>query len=698
MGGRNQTRVVEFVFLGFSGIPNSHIYLFLPFLAIYSVTVLGNLVIFALIQLDSSLRTPMYYFLSHLSSLDICISSVTVPKVLVNFLCQRQTISYNQCMAQMFFLISFTGAEGALLAVMAYDRYAAICKPLQYSRLMRPKVCTILALTTWIWGALDSALHTALSSTLSFCGVSQIPHILCDVPPLLKIACSDTRVNEIAIRTASYFVGGGPFLFIILSYSLILSSILKMHSTTGKHKAFSTCGSHLIVVVIYYGNAIVNYNRSSTGDSLETDTLVSIMYCMVSPMLNPLIYSLRNKEVKGAFRKVLKKWTVLAVHFVLSDKVSSVVPMGVRNQTQVVEFVFLGFSGIPNSHIYLFLPFLAIYSVTVLGNLMIFALIQLDSSLHTPMYYFLSHLSSIDICISSVTVPKILVNFLRQRQTISYNQCMAQMFFLASFTGTEAAMLAIMACDRYAAICKPLHYSHLMSSKVCTILAFATWIWGFLDSALHTALITTLSFCGVNQIPHILCDVPPLIKIACSNTRINEIAIRTASYFVGGGPFLFILVSYSLILSSILKMHSTTGKHKAFSTCASHLIIVIIYYGNALVNYNLSSAGDSPETAALVSIMFCMVSPMLNPIIYSLRNKEVKGALKKVVEALSLSKGHCLDTVIPAPSSLLKSPGTNEGNFSLTQHRLQRLLLGVEMERDHSLPSAAASYVCCVIL
>ncbi|XP_077197109.1 olfactory receptor 5V1-like [Paroedura picta] len=305
--------------------------------------------------------------------------------------------------------------------------------------------------------------------------------------------------------------------------------------------------------------------------------------------------------------------------------------MGEKNQTLVVEFVFLGFSGIPNSHLYLFLPFLVIYLVTLLGNLMIFILIQVDSSLHTPMYYFLSHLSCLDICISSVTVPKILVNFLSQQQTITYNQCLAQMFFLISFTGTEAAVLAVMAYDRYAAICRPLHYSHLMSSKVCTILAFATWVWGSLDSALHTALSTTLSFCGVNQIHHIFCDVPPLLRIACNDAHVNEMAVRIASYFVAGVPLLFIILSYSLILCSILKIRSTAGKRKAFSTCASHLIVVVLYFGNALVNYNHPSAGYSLETASLVSTVYCIITPMLNPLIYSLRNKEVKGALKKVV-------------------------------------------------------------------
>ncbi|XP_015262633.1 PREDICTED: olfactory receptor 5B12-like [Gekko japonicus] len=301
MGVRNQTRVVEFVFLGFSSIPNSHIYLFLPFLVIYLVTVLGNLTIFILIQLDSSLQSPMYYFLSHLSCLDICLSSVTVPKILVNFLCQRQTITYNQCMAQMFFLMSFTGTEAALLGIMAYDRYVAICKPLHYSLLMSTKVCAILAFSTWVWGFLDSALHTALSSKLLFCGVNQIHHVFCDLPALMKISCSDTQAIEMVLGIASLFVGVAPFLFTILSYAFILSSILKIRSTTGKRKAFSTCASHLTVVTVYYGNGLLNYNRPSTGYSLEIDTLVSIMFCISPPMLNPLIYSLRNKEVNRTF-------------------------------------------------------------------------------------------------------------------------------------------------------------------------------------------------------------------------------------------------------------------------------------------------------------------------------------------------------------------------------------------------------------
>ncbi|XP_060135759.1 olfactory receptor 5V1-like [Zootoca vivipara] len=301
------------------------------------------------------------------------------------------------------------------------------------------------------------------------------------------------------------------------------------------------------------------------------------------------------------------------------------------NWTQETEFVLLGFSGITHGQTYLFLVFLAIYLVTLLGNLTIVGLILLDPCLHSPMYFFLSHLSCMDVCYSSVTVPKILTNFLHKRHTISYNQCMAQMFFLMTFAGSECALLAVMAYDRYAAICQPLHYSSLMSSQLRISLAIASWIWGFLDSAIHTTLATHLSFCGANQIDHIFCDVPPLLKIACSNTYVNEITLLLTSIFLGLSPFLFILLSYVFILSAILRNRSNTGRHKAFSTCTSHMIVVVLYFGNGLVNYNRPSAGYSLEVDTLVSTIYCIITPMLNPLIYSLRNKEVKEALKKVL-------------------------------------------------------------------
>ncbi|KAM6437825.1 olfactory receptor 5V1-like [Liasis olivaceus] len=305
MDAQNQTQGTEFILLGFSSLLGHQVHLFLVLLAAYLAILTGNFMIITLVLLDSHLHNPMYFFLSQLSSLDICLSSVVVPKILVNLLRQQQTISYNQCLAQAFFLIGFAGCEPALLAIMAYDRYAAICQPLHYAHLMRSKVCILLSVAIWLWGFLDSAVYIVLASRLDFCGNHQIPHMFCDAPPLLKIACSDTSVNELVSYINSIFVGLVPLLFIILSYFYILGSILQIRSNTGRRKAFSTCASHVAVVTLFVGNAFVNYTQPSAGYSLEIDTLISTMFCIVTPMLNPLIYSLRNKEVKGALWKVL---------------------------------------------------------------------------------------------------------------------------------------------------------------------------------------------------------------------------------------------------------------------------------------------------------------------------------------------------------------------------------------------------------
>ncbi|NWI74137.1 OR5V1 protein, partial [Dryoscopus gambensis] len=298
------------------------------------------------------------------------------------------------------------------------------------------------------------------------------------------------------------------------------------------------------------------------------------------------------------------------------------------NQTQVTEFMLLGFS---HGQPFLFALFLAIYLATLLGNSAILALVSLDPHLHSPMYFFLSHLSCLDLCYSSVTVPKILANALRPQATISYRGCLAQMFFLMWCAGAECALLAVMACDRYAAVCRPLHYGQAMGRSTCAMAAAGCWLWGLLDSAVHTLLATRLSFCGAAQLQHIFCDVPPLLGAACSNTRPNELALHVSSIFVGLSPFLLVVISYLCILATILGMPLATSRRKAFSTCSAHLLVVALYFVAANLNYNRPSSGYSPAADTLVSTLFCIVTPMLNPLIYSLRNQEVWGALRKVV-------------------------------------------------------------------
>ncbi|XP_031206866.1 olfactory receptor 1468-like [Mastomys coucha] len=308
---KNQTTISQFLLLGLP-IPPEHQHLFyVLFLAMYLTTILGNLIIITLIHLDSHLHTPMYFFLSNLSFSDLCFSSVTMPKLLQNMQSQDTSISYAGCLTQMYFFMVFANLENVLLVVMAYDRYVAICSPLHYTRIMSPKLCVSLVVLSWVFTILYSMLHTLLLARLSFCEDNVIDHFFCDISVLLKLACSDTYINELMI-----FILGGldiviPFLFIVISYVQIVFSILKFSSTRGIHKIFSTCGSHLSVVSLFYGTIIGVYICPSANNSTVKETVMALMYTVVTPMLNPFIYSLRNRDMKEALIRVLSKKQIL---------------------------------------------------------------------------------------------------------------------------------------------------------------------------------------------------------------------------------------------------------------------------------------------------------------------------------------------------------------------------------------------------
>ncbi|XP_068833768.1 olfactory receptor 1E5-like [Capricornis sumatraensis] len=304
MSGRNQTTVSEFLLLGLP-IESEHQNLFyVLFLAMYVTTVLGNLLILVLICLDPHLHTPMYLFLSNLSFSDLCFSSVTMPKLLQDMNSQDPSIPYAGCLIQMYFLLFFGDLESFLLVAMAYDRYVAICFPLHYTAIMGPRLCLSLLVLSWVLTTFHAMLHTLLMARLHFCEDNVIAHFFCDMSALLKLSCSDTRVNELVI-----FIMGGlilviPFLLIITSYARIVSSTLKVPSARGIHKAFSTCGSHLTVVSLFYGTVIGLYLCPSANNSTVKETVMATMYNVVTPMLNPFIYSLRNRDMKGALGRV----------------------------------------------------------------------------------------------------------------------------------------------------------------------------------------------------------------------------------------------------------------------------------------------------------------------------------------------------------------------------------------------------------
>ncbi|XP_029442381.1 olfactory receptor 5F1-like [Rhinatrema bivittatum] len=305
---KNHSYVTEFLVVGLSSVQEPHIFLFLIFLAIYLITLMGNLLIFTLITSDSRLHSPMYFFLANLSLVDIIFSSATVPSLLTNVLGTKKTISFLGCFTQLYFFQYFMVVECYLLAVMAYDRYMAICHPLTYPIRMRRIVRIYLAAGCWISGLISSIVQVVSVSSLDFCGPNVVDHFFCDVTPLFKLSCSDTAISEGLFMLVVIFAGMGPLLFILTTYILIITAILKMRSTEGRHRTFSTCASHFIVVGLYYGSGIFSYIWPTTPYAVNKDMkVVAVLYTIVTPMLNPIIYSLRNREVKMALKKIISR-------------------------------------------------------------------------------------------------------------------------------------------------------------------------------------------------------------------------------------------------------------------------------------------------------------------------------------------------------------------------------------------------------
>ncbi|XP_037674338.1 olfactory receptor 7C1-like [Choloepus didactylus] len=306
----NQTHVSEFILLGLSEDTKVQPLLFGLFLMIYLVTFMGNLLIILAITYDSHLHTPMYFFLSNLSFADIFFTSTTVPKRLVNIQTGTKIITYEGCLSQMYFSMLFAVLDNFLLAVMAYDRFVAICHPLNYTVIMNPQLCGLLLLASWLLSVLVSLLHDLMVLRLSFCRELEISHFFCELSQVVQLACSDTFPNDIVKYSAVGLVGVIPLTGILFSYSKIVSSVLRILSARGKYKAFSTCGSHLSVVSLFYGTGLGVYLSSAVAQTSRASAIASVMYTVVTPMLNPFIYSLRNKDLKQALEKLFRCATV----------------------------------------------------------------------------------------------------------------------------------------------------------------------------------------------------------------------------------------------------------------------------------------------------------------------------------------------------------------------------------------------------
>ncbi|XP_004708556.1 olfactory receptor 5W2-like [Echinops telfairi] len=307
MDGENCSSLTEFQLLGITNDPKVKVAIFTVFLGVYLIILVANLGMITLIRMDAQLQTPMYFFLSHLSFCDLCYSSAIGPKMLVGLIAKNQTIPFMGCALQFYTFCMFADSECLLLAVMSFDRYKAISNPLLYTVNMSNTVCSTLMAGVYLVGIVDALIHTTLAFRLCYCGSNEINHFFCDLPPLFLLSCSDIQVNELALFTVFGFIELSTISGVLMSYCYIILSVVKIHSTEGRFKAFSTCTSHLTVVAIFQGTGLFMYFRPSSSYSLDQDKVTSLFYTLVIPMLNPLIYSLRNKDVKAALEKLKNK-------------------------------------------------------------------------------------------------------------------------------------------------------------------------------------------------------------------------------------------------------------------------------------------------------------------------------------------------------------------------------------------------------
>ncbi|XP_010617982.2 olfactory receptor 7G2-like [Fukomys damarensis] len=302
---KNQTAASELILLGMTHDSELQPLIFCLFLSMYLITILGNLLIILTVRADSNLHTPMFFFLSNLSLNDICLSSTTIPKLLVSIQTQDQKITYTGCLSQVSFVLIFGGMENCLLAVMAYDRYVAICQPLRYQVILSSDFCVLLLVLSLLISTVHALLHTVMALRLSFCTNVEIPHFFCELAQLINLACSDTFINTLMVYSAANIFFGVPIAGIIFSYSKIVSSVFRMHSVGGRYKAFSTCGSYLSVVFLFYVTGFGVHLSPTVVDSSTKNAVASVMYIVIPQMINPFIYSLRNREMKIALRHLI---------------------------------------------------------------------------------------------------------------------------------------------------------------------------------------------------------------------------------------------------------------------------------------------------------------------------------------------------------------------------------------------------------
>ncbi|XP_054980705.1 olfactory receptor 7A17-like [Sorex araneus] len=538
--------------------------------------------------------------------------------------------------------------DGFCLTVMPSDHSVAICHPLRHTAILNHWLCRLMVLDlgsqdgpSFIINLLSRNSHLHLEACSSF----SFHH-------MLRFGLTDMHVYSVAVKIdkgnaeAAWFTlydgrhhqhnhmkpdnDGNVSEFILLGFSedpelqpLIFGLFLSMY--------LITVLGNLLIILADGPSFIRNLLRRNSHLHLETCSSFSFHHMLRFGLTDMHFYSVAVKDARG---------NAEAAWFTLYDgRHHQYNHMKPDNEGNVSKFILLGFSEDPELQPLIFGLFLSMYLVTLLGNLLIILAVSFDPHLHTPMYFFLSNLSLVDICFTSTTVPQMLLSIHRESNATTYEGCIAQQFFTSVFASLDDFLLTVMAYDRFVAICHPLHYTVIMNPRFCGLLVLGSWIMSSLICFLQSILVLRLSFCTDLEIPNFFCELKLIVQVACSDPFVNNVVMYITTALMGAGPMAGIIYSYSKIVSSICRIASAQGKMKAFSTCASHLSVVSLFYCSCLGVYLSSAATHSSQSSSAASAMYSVVTPMLNPFIYSLRNRDIKRALNAFL-VKGTTKGH----------------------------------------------------------
>ncbi|MBN3294242.1 OR1E5 protein, partial [Polypterus senegalus] len=603
----NQTSfsIKEFLIVGLPGVTDqeSRRTLFGVFFTVYLFTLVGNILLIGIFASDRTLQTPMYILMCGLAVLDIAISTNTLPSMLVLIMLKYRIVSLAACYTQTVFLGGFFQTECFLLTLMAYDRFIAICYPLHYPNLISNSRITKLFACCWVFGFFSAAITLVLLHRLSFCNSSNVIYVFCDFASLLSLACGDNQfINYIilCIGLSMLFI---PLVLILFSYLWIIISIFKIASKEGRMKAFYTCGTHMLVISVFFFTAAgVFISDRIPFASVDARILGLVVRNVFPALLNPIIYCLRTKEIRNRLVKMIKKIKVL-----------------------------------PDRRKALFGVFLTVYLLILLGNILLIVIFTSDRTLHTPMYILVCGLAVLDIAISTNTVPSMLVVLISDFRIVPLATCFTQTMFLSGLFQTEFFLLTLMAYDRYVAICYPLHYPNLISNSRISKLLASCWLAGIFWTIISLVLLLSLSFCRPSNVIYVFCDFATLLSLACGDIQIINYALLSTGMSVLFISLILILLSYVRIIISVVRIASKEGRMKAFYTCGTHMLVISVFFltaGGVFISDKIPF--KSFDTRILGLVVRNVFPALMNPVIYCLRTKQIRQSLVKMLKKITI--------------------------------------------------------------